>query len=234
MNRRKMPVTVNGEAVEDSLIADEERSLRPQLIKAMPEEPRAVIDARAREWARDNVVDQILLRQAVQADPDLVTQLVAKLARPKSKEITEYYRKNRQSFYGPEMVHAVHLLAKVDEQTDDATALERMRGVDSGLRNGGRFLAVEGIEDLGYFPRGRMVPEFEAVVFALQPGQTSGIFRTAFGYHIAHVVGRRPDGIPDLNAVWGDVEKVLMRQKQRRAVDRYIDQLRTKADIRVE
>ncbi|MBW3630228.1 MAG: peptidylprolyl isomerase [Gemmatimonadetes bacterium] len=40
--------------------------------------------------------------------------------------------------------------------------------------------------DLGWFRTGggRMVPEFQAVADALRPGQTSGIVRTDFGYHI--------------------------------------------------
>ena len=38
--------------------------------------------------------------------------------------------------------------------------------------------------DFGYFGRGVMVKEFERTAFELQKGQTSGIVRTQFGYHI--------------------------------------------------
>ena len=38
--------------------------------------------------------------------------------------------------------------------------------------------------DLGRFTRGQMVPEFDQVVFNLEPGAVSGVVETQFGYHI--------------------------------------------------
>ncbi len=48
---------------------------------------------------------------------------------------------------------------------------------------------------LGFFGRGDMVPEFEAVAFKLRPGEVSQVIRTKFGYHILQLVERRGDRV---------------------------------------
>lgn len=51
--------------------------------------------------------------------------------------------------------------------------------------------------DLGYFPRGRMVPSFEEVAFAMtRPGELSPIVRTPLGLHLIEYLGRREGTIP--------------------------------------
>lgn len=37
---------------------------------------------------------------------------------------------------------------------------------------------------LGAFGRGMMMPEFETAAFALEVGETSGVVKTDFGYHL--------------------------------------------------
>ena len=43
--------------------------------------------------------------------------------------------------------------------------------------------------DLGTFPRGAMVPEFDAAAFALDVGADSDVVETAFGYHLIRRTG---------------------------------------------
>lgn len=45
--------------------------------------------------------------------------------------------------------------------------------------------------DLGYFGRGAMVQEFDAVAFTLPVGEVSDVFRTQFGYHILRVEDKK-------------------------------------------
>ncbi|WP_435665182.1 peptidylprolyl isomerase [Hoeflea sp.] len=68
--------------------------------------------------------------------------------------------------------------------------------------------------ELGFFTKGRMVPEFEAVAFTLQPGEyAKEPVKTQFGWHVIKVEERRETAAPAFEEVADQVRQVVMRER---------------------
>ncbi len=102
----------------------------------------------------------------------------------------------------PELIYASHILIPFQgAQNAPADAMDREEAraeletvsdsISSGLITFGDAAANNSScpssqqgGSLGAFPRGAMVPEFEEVAFALEPGEISQVFETSYGFHI--------------------------------------------------
>jgi len=74
--------------------------------------------------------------------------------------------------------------------------------------------------DMGFVSKGRMMPEFESVVFALKPGEVSGVVTTPLGYHIIKVDEKKEAVLQQFEKVRDKVrEKVLNDYKQNMIVE---------------
>lgn len=286
-----MPLIVNGEQVPEQAVAQEAESLL-QRFRQLSEAERQqngfteeVMQQRAVEWARENLIERTLMRQQASKDEEPVAEEVAQKAReaivkrfggedklaesdidpemidseaeitvkldrllgritaqvkpPKPKEVAAAYRHQRDAWKIPESIHAAHIVKHVNE---DVTAKEAKAAIDAikqRLDAGEAFEAVadEASDcpgnggDLGWFARGKMVEDFEEVVFQMQPGEVSEPFRSVFGYHIARVFEKKPESLRPLNEVKEQIEKQLIRERETKAVEDFVDRLREKAEI---
>jgi len=135
----------------------------------------------------------------------------------------------------PEQVHAAQIVVKELDEAKEIRAklrdgakfadLARERSLSADAKDGG---------DLGWFPRGVMPPQFDAVAFSLGAGQISDVVTTDYGFHIFKLLERRPARKKDLAAVRAEVERRLLRAKQEQAQTDFVTQLRSKADIRID
>lgn len=117
------------------------------------------------------------------------------------EELRAFFQEHRQEYAETEQVRARHVLVSTQER-DDAAALAILQGAQRRIADGEPFSSVAqdlsedpGTAarggDLGFFGRGRMVPEFEEAAFAARVGELVGPVRTGFGYHLLEIVERR-------------------------------------------
>ncbi len=197
------------------------------------------------EGCRAGVDEAVVRKEAL--DRILAERLIehwGKGVKPPSKgEIREYYKKNRERFQQREMVHAAHIVKNFDAAKDvTSEARELMAELHERLVAGEDFahLATQHSDcpenggDLGFFPRGTMVDEFDAQVFDLPVMTPTPVFETPFGLHIAIVYERRPAGIATLEEIGPSIEQRLLRTLQDHHVEHQLTDLRRKAVVRVE
>ena len=124
-------------------------------------------------------------------------QKLASLNMPTDAQLQTEYSARRNDFQTPERVKARHILVKSDA-ANDAVMKVKAEGVLKQLQGGGDFAALAkansedpGSKDqggeLGFLVKGQTVPEFDKAAFTLNVGQTSGLIKTTYGYHIIQV-----------------------------------------------
>ena len=169
----------------------------------------------------------------------LIGRITAKVKPPKNKDVAEYYRKHREQFHVPETVHAAHIVKNVDENTTEEQAREAITQIAAELSNGGTFeeLADKHSDcpgnggDLGAFPRGQMVDEFDEVVFVMKANEISPVFRTPFGFHIVKVYETKAAHMRSLSEAGADVREAILERKKTKAVEDFVDRLKARAAI---
>lgn len=138
------------------------------------------------------------------------------------------------------IVRASHILVQTEEEGniilgrlkngEDFAELAKEESMDGSAVNGG---------DLGYFPKGKMIAEFEEIAFSLEPGQVSDLVKTEVGYHIIKVDDRK-DSFDDLKE---DIKTLLKEDKYLETIEKlksnsklkvYDEELKSLMDEEVE
>ncbi|MDO1584131.1 peptidylprolyl isomerase [Rhizobium oryzicola] len=138
-----------------------------------------------------------------------------------SQEVKARYDKEVAAMPKEEEVRARHILVKTEDEAKDIikqldagkdfVELAKAKSEDSSKSDGG---------DLGYFTKGRMVPEFEEAAFALQKGTyTKTPVKSQFGYHVIKVEDKRDAQPPAFDQVEPQVRQIVMQEKYSQIID---------------
>ena len=177
----------------------------------------------------------------------LVTTQIAPGVAISPEQVSSYYAANPDEFIRPESIRASHILIQVPESAG-ADAKRAARDRAAALREealGGADFAALAREnsddkgsgakggDLGFFPRGSMVPPFEAAAFALEPGQISEVVESRFGYHVIRLAERRAVQPLPIEQVRGRLEQVLQQRRRQEQVDSFVEARKATGKIEI-
>lgn len=240
---------VNGDTITTGDFKHELENLPPYL-KPMADTPEG-----KKELLDTMVVRELILQQAKKDGLDKSPEVAAKLeelkkrvvvesflkkkveeqAKVSDEEMKKFYEENKDKFKSGEQVKASHILMKTEKEAQDVLKelkggakfeeLAKKHSIDSAAAKGG---------ELGWFSKGSMVPEFESVVFGLKEGETSGIVKTKFGYHIIKLTGKRPAGTRTLDEVKEQITAALLPAKQQEVFQKLKDEIKKGAKVSVK
>jgi peptidyl-prolyl cis-trans isomerase C len=187
-------------------------------------------DSGRRRELLDEYIDQKLLvlgalKTGLDRDPDVAAEIreatdgilsAAFLKQTLDRQVTatalkEFYEQNRSFFQLPPRVKARHILLKSAREAEEMLVR---------LKNGEDFCQLAALKstdtttsgscgDLGWMDKGIMVKAFEDSLFALNPGEVSGVVQTSYGFHLIRVMERQEGRVPPFEAVHTQVDRQL-------------------------
>lgn len=172
--------------------------------------------------------------------------LVAKGQKVDDAMAREVYDANPELFTEGEQVRAAQILVRTDQNDPPAKrqeARDRIDEVHGKLEKGEDFteLAQEYSQattaskggDLGYFPRGVMVPMLEEVAFKTPVGESSPVFETIYGFNILKVLEKREPELKPFEEIKPLLMVELARMMQSQALQAKLLELRADASIQI-
>ena len=124
----------------------------------------------------------------------------------------------------PDTVTARHVLVNTKAEAEKVQKLLAADNSDANWKKVAKQYSIDpGTKDkggdLGTFPKGRMVPEFEKVAFSIKPGIVSAPVKTQFGWHVIEVTKKTPGSTKTFEEAKPMIEQTLKFQLQTKAWD---------------
>ncbi len=161
-------------------------------------------------------------------------------------DVKAYYESHKKDMSVPAKVKARHILIRVSENAKKekwAAAKKKAEKIRREIVSGADFAKLAkkysddpGTKDqggeLGFFSKGRMVPEFENAAFSLKVGEISQPVKTVFGYHIIQVEAKDPAKERALEDVQDQIRHDLTIEKQSNLLEKIMADLKAKYPVK--
>jgi peptidyl-prolyl cis-trans isomerase D len=154
-----------------------------------------------------------------------------------------YYQAHLDQYKTAEQVKTRHILISVAKGADaktDAAAKAKAQDILNQIKAGGNFadLAKKNSDDPGSKDQGgelpmiatsSLDPAYAQAAMALNPGQTSPLVRSSFGYHIIQTESKQTAAVKSFPEVKASIIEQLQTQKSAAAAQTYAAQLASEA-----
>jgi parvulin-like peptidyl-prolyl isomerase len=203
------------------------------------------------------------LRESIKVDltaKKLINDQVRGEVNISDADVKKYYEENKEKFSRPEAFRASHIfiaiyppeLVKKSSEKElrkrqeelDKEAEKKINGILKELKAGGDFaeLAKKYSHDKGSAPQGGDLdfiykgvfdPEFDAAISKMKAGETSGVVKTSYGYHLIKLVETKPAEQASYAEMEVAIQKHLFMEKAQERVGHYLKGLKKKAKIEI-
>jgi parvulin-like peptidyl-prolyl isomerase len=140
-------------------------------------------------------------------------------------DVTNYYKKNKTQYVQPESRDVRHILVKKKALADQIyqqlihgasfAALAKKYSTDPSSKNSGGKLSIS---------KGRQVPEFDKVAFALKAHQIAKPVKTTYGWHVIQALTPiKPQSVTKLSEVKTAIRQQLLGQKKQEEMRKWVD-----------
>lgn len=209
--------------------------LQPRYEAFMQAQGETPDPAQLREWATENLREQLILETEAKAAGKMVAELMeaiaAEVPEVTVEEARAEFRAHPERFVAPERVHAQHIVLHREDHTA-AEALPELLNLRAKLLAGeiawedavARHSACAGNSDLGFFPRGAMVEPFEEAAFAAEEGAITDVVETPFGWHLIRVLSHLPEEPMLFEEAKEGLMASLREARTREALERFVDE----------
>ena len=151
-------------------------------------------------------------------------------------DLQKYYDEHKEEFKRDREIQTRQIVVKTEQEAkeietriakgEDFADLARRFSVDPSAKTTGG--------DIGYHPKGTLIPEYEAAAFGLtKVGQVSQPVKTQIGYHIIKLEGVKTGTYVPFPEVKDFIRQKLTQAKQTEVVQAYVEELKKKSKILV-
>ncbi len=154
-------------------------------------------------------------------------------------QVAAINEKNEVNYRAADQFKAAHIVFHTNNGQDPKEAKRKANDAFSRLQSGESFekIADEDSDcpgkggDLGWFAEGYMVQEFDDELYKLEIGETSRVFETPFGFHIARLDDKKSGELQSLEIVGPTIRNALEKEERDAFFKETVTRLRTKAEI---